>query len=309
MLTENSMLLAKIEATYGTDPTPTTAANFIAVYDINVNPNLTYNDTQGQDGSLSARGGTIGQGYIEVSFTHELQVNETTATTPPCDPLLLACGFTDGAADGTYLPYTSYPSGKSSVTLYVYHEDLLWTVTGARGNANFVFQAGQPARIEFTFQGKYQGFSDTTFPTTWTDLGGDPVVAMNQSFDWDSSNHPVVESLSFTLGNTLAVSPTIDDADSYGVDAIEITNRLGEGSFNPVAVKDGTIDFQTHMLATTQTAIDYVVGDGTRTVTISLPKTEIMNITPGDRNGIRIFDIPFRLVRNTGDDEISIAFA
>jgi len=59
----------------------------------------------------------------------------------------------------------------------------------------------------------------------------------------------------------------------------------------------------------TQTAIAYALTNGTVDVDISLPKTEIMNITPGDRNGVRIYDIPFRCVRSSGDDEISITVA
>jgi len=311
MLSENKILLAKTEgviANYGVDPTPTTTANFIAAHNISIRPNLTYNDTAATDGSLSPRAGTLGQKYIEATFDYELQMEKVTDwKTPPVDPLLLACGY-DDTTDGTYVPYTTYPAADSSCTIYVYEEDILWIITGCRGNVVWNFSAGNPVILSFTMQGLYTKPVDSTFPSTWTDLGGSPVVAINQSFDWDSTKHPIIESLAFSLNNTLAQSPTLDDARAHGVNAIHITNRMPDCSFNPEMTKETVNDFWTHYEALTQTAIGYSVSDGTAKCTISLPKTEIMSITSGDRNGTLIYDIPARCVRTTGDDEISAVF-
>ena len=310
MLTENTVLLAKIEATYGTDPTPLTTANFIRVHNVSITPNVTYHDTMGQDVSLSPLAGTLGQKYYEITFDHELIVDNVSTTTPPCDPLLLSCGFDDSDSDGVYVPYTIYPSGLSSCTIWVYFEDILYKMTGCRGNVEFNLTAGSPAILSFTLQGLYQAPSDSTFPTSVTDTNfSSPLVCMGGSFDWDSSHHPCIESLAFSLNNTMAQRPCMTTDATHGIGGIEITNRMPEGSFNPEMVKTTTDDFQTHFAELTQTAIAYALTNGTVDVDISLPKTEIMNITPGDRNGVRIYDIPFRCVRSSGDDEISITVA
>jgi len=307
MLTEKTVVLAKIESSYGTDAAPTSTENFVAVHNISANPNTTFNDTQAQDCSLSAREGTVGRQYWDITFDHEIQTDASAPTVLPCDALLKACGY--AYSTGVYTPYTSYPSGLSSVTLWIYEDGLLYKATGVRGNAVFNLTAGEPAIISFTFQGMYGGaYTDVAFPTTCTDAGGKPLVAINQSLTWGSDN-PEAESLSFSLGNTLYARPTLDDAGAYGIGGIDITNRLGEGSLDPAAATLADIPFGTQFQAGTAMALGYVLADAAVTVTIALPKVQIMNLTPGDRSGVRMFDVPFRIARSSGNDEISITCA
>jgi len=310
MLTEKTVVLAKIEtlAAYGTDAAPTNTENFIAAHNISVAPNTSWNDTQGQDCSMSPREGTLGRQYMDITFDYELQASLASPLTLPCGPLLQACGFAYDTS-GVYTPYTTYPAEASSVTLWAYLDNQLWKSTGARGNVSFTFTAGEPVMLSFTFQGLYGGgFTDSTFPTTCTEFGGKPLVAINQALAW-GSDAPEVESLSFSLNNELYARPTMDDARAYGIAGIDITKRNGDGSFNPLATTTADIAFLTAFAAGTATAISYVVGDAVGTVTFSLPKTQLMNISPGDRSGTRIFDFPFRLAQSAGNDEITITCA
>ena len=305
MLSENKMLLAKIETTYGTDSTPDATNNFIAACNISVTPNLTYNDTCATDGSLSPRAGTLGQKYMQVTFDHQLQMESSSDyKTPPIDPLLLACGYVD-ATDGIYKPRTT---GFQSVTLYVYEEDLLWKITGCRGDVEFDLSAGNDVTLKFTFQGAYTTPTITsgTFPSSWTDKGGSPVVAMGGTFAWGSEN-PTIESLAFGLHNDVSIVPSI--AATNGITGAHIVNRKPEGSFDPEVVFSNDIDFWTPYEALTQTAITYSVNDGTAKMDISIPKTEITQIATGDRSGVLKYDITFRPIRDSGDDEISLTFA
>ena len=303
MLVKNKLILVEIEGNYGTDPTPTTGANFVAVHNINVSPDVAYNETMATDVSLSPRAGTLGKKSISVTFEHQLQMN---GATPPIDPLLLSCGYTDSDSNGVYVPRTT---GFQSCTIWVYEEDIVWKINGCRGNVVFNFNAGEPVTASFTMQGRYAKPTDTTFPTSVTDNGGSPCVAMNRAFAFNSIA-PVVESLSFSLNNTIVTQPNMDDSVAHGVEAVVITDRDPTGSFNPEVVKASTTpDYWSDFEAVTQRAITYVVGDGTDNLSVSLPKIEIQNINPGDQSGIAIYDIPFQCVRNTGDDEISLTFA
>ena len=223
MLTQNNILLAKIEDTYGSDPTPTTADDFVACANVKVNPNVTYNETAATDGSLSPRAGTLGKKYIEITFDHELQVNNSSATVPPCLPLLRACGYANSG--GVLTPRTT---GFESCTIWVYQEDIVWKVTGCRGNVAWNFTAGEPVKLSFTMQGRYATPTDTTFPVSWTDAGGAPLVAMNQSFDFNTTIHPVTESLGFSLNYALVQNPSIDDAVAHGIQSITYSDRNPE---------------------------------------------------------------------------------
>ena len=303
MLSKNTMVLVKIEGSYAGDPTPTTADNFLAVHNVKINRNLTYNDTQANDGSISPRAGTLGQKYIEFSFDHELQVNNSAQTVPPCDPVLLACGFSKSS--GVYTPRTT---SMDSCTFYVYEEDVIQHIHGCRGNLAINLNAGQNAIFSFTMQGLYEKPADTTFPVTWTDNGGAPLVAINQAFAYHSTAF-VIDSLTVNMNNTLTQSPNMDDAVSHGINSINITDRNPEGSFDPEMFKSATYDIWTVYEAVDQKALTYVLSNGTAKLTISVPKTELMNIQSGDRSGTRIYEFPFRCVRNTGDDEVSLTFA
>jgi len=303
MLIENNILLAKIESPYGSDPTPTTTSNFLACHNVRINPTLGYNDTAATDGSLSPRAGTLGRKYIEVSFDHELQVNDSVQTTPPCKDILKACGYAESSG-----VYTQRTTSFDSVTIWVYMEDVLQKVSGCRGNVVWNLVAGQPAILAFTMQGLYQKPSDSTFPTSWTDSGGAPLVAINQSFDYDTA-HPVIENLSFSLNNALSQNPTMDDAQAHGINEIVITNRMPECSFDAEMPLATSYDYWTVYEAVQQKAVGYVLSNGTAKCTISLPKVEITNMVPGDRGGTRTYNITGRPCRTTGDDEISLTFA
>ena len=308
MITKNKLILAKIEGSYAAATTPDTTNDFIPCHNIKVSPVVQYNETLATDVSLSPRAGTLGIKTVNISFDHQLQMNTTTEEEPSIEPLLLACGYYDSSA-GVFLPETT-SANIGSCTNWVDEDGICWKIAGCRGNATFNFKAGEPVIVSFAMQGRYDKPTDIAFPTTVTDLGGAPVVAMNQAFVYNSLN-PVVESLSFSLNNTLAVQANMDDAVAHGAQAIIITDRDPSGSFNPEVVLAATTpDYWTYFEAVTQKALTYVVSDSAaNTLTVSLPKTEIMNITPGDLGGISIYDIPFKCVRNSGDDEISLTFA
>ena len=308
MLTEKTMVLAKIEATYGTDPTPAAATDMVGAYNVSVTPNTEWNDTETQDCSMSAREGTLGKQFLDVTFDHELTADSAAPTVAPCDVLLKACGF--AYATGVYTPYTTYPAGASSVTLYVHLDGQLWAASGARGDVEFTLEAGKPGKASFTFQALFTPYTPVTFPVTCGGDTGKPLVCINQALGWGSAvTAPEVESLSFGLKNTIFARPTLDDAFAYGIAGIDITARNGEGSFNPLSEATSSIPFLTQFMAGTANALTYVLADSTNSISISLPKCQIMNIAPGDRSGTRIFDIPFRVARSTGNDEISLTYA
>ena len=306
MLTEKTILLAKIEATYGTDPTPASATDDVSVFNVSVTPNTEWNDTQAQDCSLSAREGTVGKQYMDITFDHELTATVAAPTVAPCDVLLKSCGF--AYSTGVYTPYTSYPAGLSSATLWIYYDGILWKSSGCRGDVEFKLEAGKPALASFTYQGLFAPYTDATFPIACM-AEKKPLVCINQALSWNSLL-PEVESLSFGLKNTLYARPTLDSTGgAYGIGGIDITNRMGEGSFNPLIPKLASIPFGTTFAAGTAVPLTYVVADAGNSISFSLPKCQIMNLNPGDRSGTRIFDVPFRIARSAGNDEISITYA
>ena len=92
----SKILLAKIEAIYGTDAAPTGAANGILAVDVSFNP------MQGSDVSrnlerpfLGAQGTVATELHAELSFKVELVGSGTPGTPPAWGVLLRACGVAE----------------------------------------------------------------------------------------------------------------------------------------------------------------------------------------------------------------------
>ena len=485
MITENQLIYVALESVQGTEPavTPTTT-DFLRVHNISVTPNVEYHSPAGRDVSLSPHAGVLGKKYMDISFSHELQVTNAAQTVPPCDALLQACGWDDkeelgaSAVDGKYYPaserglkctkvpfdtgsgtvavgdtvvgtdsgasgvclaalitsgaweadaagwlylwpvlrtpgaadqttgsglsdltmggtYTgnantvflinmdagdaaspntfkwnqdggSWTEGvaitgsaqtladgvtvtfgattghttadewtvtcndlyennelltvsgtectvngtqiTSAVTIWAFLEDTVYKINGAKGNVVWNLTAGGIAMLDFTLTGEYVKSADTTFPTSITDDGGAPLVAMGNSFDW-GTEAPCVETMSFSLNNTVTVPSCLDK--THGAGQTVITGRAPEVSWNPLMTVAADIDQWTPFEAVTQSALAYTLSNSTVDVDISIPKVEISNIQTGDRDGLATYEItgkPCRVTTGSGDDEMYIQF-
>lgn len=147
LLFRKKMILAKIESVYGTDPTPTGAANAILTKDLSIQTfqgntvELNYDKPYlGNDKSLYTAP------YTTVSFGVDVAGSGTAGTVPAYDPLLRACGFA-AAANVTAETGTATAGGASTITLAVTasavddtYNDFLINITGGTGS-------GQTRRI------------------------------------------------------------------------------------------------------------------------------------------------------------------
>ncbi len=308
ILVERTLVLAKLETTYGTDANPSPSTDFVAVRDVSVTPDVTYLDPGAQDGSLSPRSGRIGSRSVTVSFTHDLQMNPTSPNTPPIDAFLRACGL--GASTDSTSPSTTYApisTGFPSATIYVYFDGLLWKIVGARGTVTLNFTAGEFATLEFTFHGRYLPPVDMTFPATWTDPGGAPLVCVGGTVTWN--NTPLhVETVTLDVGNDIQLYPSISA--EHGVYEAAIVNRDPSGTINPEMTAVATMDWHSLMFTPTLQKLEVQLSDESgNTVTLAVPKAQITEIGHGDRNGIRTWDITYKPIRTSGDDEFTVTFA
>lgn len=312
-LMKQRILLAKEESVYGSDPTPTVAANALEAKNIRFNyePNILERDIQRDD--LSPSEPVMGKRSVAVSFECELKGSGAQGTAPAIGDLLEACGFTEVVSAGSSVAYSPSSSTMKSVTLYVYDVNRtgsnfkLHKATGCRGNVNFVFEAGQIARAEFSFKGKYNIPTDVSDPGSPTYESTKPPIVQSANFTINSETDLVVQGVNVDMGNE--VSDRDDINSSASLKGFEITGRKPNGSFNPEAVTVATYDFWSDWVAATARALSIQVGstNGNK-VTFSAPKVTLDQISDADRNGILTNEVPFRCARNNGNDEVTIAF-
>jgi hypothetical protein len=168
LLTRTRVILAKTETTYGTDSTPTGAANAILVRNLEITP--LDSEVVSRDILRSYLGNyeqLIASSKVSVTFEVECAGSGTAGTAPGYKPLLLACGMAETVVASTSVTYAPVSSAFSSVTIYVQMKldaggstNPTHKITGCRGNVEWVFNSKSIPVMRYTFTGIYQPVTD-----------------------------------------------------------------------------------------------------------------------------------------------------
>jgi hypothetical protein len=306
-LASKGVLLAKIETTYGTDPTPTGGANAIRVEEPKVEPSwkkLTRNYAQSYMGAK--RQIVIGE-TVKISFKTEIKGSGSAGTAPEIGPLLRACGRTETIVPATsvaYAPNSLVDSGES-ITIYVYKDGIARKVLGCRGNAVIEAKAGEFGYISWEFEGLYAGpVDEANASPTWTSVL--PPRFISASFTYASMS-AIISSLKIDFGNELAKRPSANAA--TGMLQVFIKDRKVTASIDPEVVALATKNWETAMTGNTEAALAATLGSSAGNIcTIGAPKVVIDDLKEAEREGIWTYDMPLVCLPNSGNDELTLTF-
>lgn len=306
MLTRKTVVLAKIETAYGTDPVPTASTDAIAVQDLEIRPTGDLVERNGLKNSLSPLGILQGAKRVDLSFKTEAKGTGAPGVPPVRGwegVLFRACGMSETVNADTNIVYAPVSAGFESCTLYVYRDRLFHKVTGCRGSFRIAAEAGKPVMVEWKLKGCY--LSPTDAASSVPVFGGLlPPIAAGAGFTVGDYS-PVTEKLEIDINNTLAERKNI--AAQNGIAGFEITARKPRGSFEPEAVAEATHPFWNNWENGTPLALSLTVGTaaGNR-FRIEAPALQYSEIDYADRDGRAVYRVPFLLAMNDGDDELTI---
>lgn len=263
--TRNQVILAKIEATYGVDPTPTGAANAILCSKPKITP-LQANNVD-RDLVRPFLGGSeqlVGTRNVSCEIEVELAGSGTLGTAPAYGPLLRACALAEVLIALTRVDYTPITNGQESCTLYWYDDGVLHKISGARGNVKLGMGSGDRPTLMFSFQGLFSlptaasapavDFSAFKTPLTVSDANtGDVTFGATVA----STGAPAVSGgtpypslgLDLDLGNAVTFSPLL------GGETVDITNRALAGSVKLDLTAAQEVSFYSTVLAATLSAM------------------------------------------------------
>ena len=302
-------LLAKIESSYGTDPTATGSANYVEVVDLEVEP--VASDEVEQETIRPYPGNypvLLANTRVNVSFGVFMVGSGSAGTAPKYDPILKACGLSAATVSSTSVTYTpSTLASQDSVTLYVNYDGVRHKVTGCRGTFSIVCAVNEIPRINFEMQGIFNTPTDTALPTVTKSLQPDPVLFKNgntssfsvfgfgaalQSWELDFANEVIYREL---VGGTKEAL---------------ITDRRPSGSMVIEAVALSSKNFFTTALGTTTGTNTWSHSGGAgNIVTVSCPQTDLGQPTYEETDGITMLNLPFYATpTDAGQDEFSLAF-
>ena len=300
---ERKAVLAKIETTYGTDATPAGNANAVLLKNVEVNPlqgeRLPREQLRSGYGNLA--GILVGR-HVSLTARVDLAGSGTAGTAPAFGPLLRACGLAQTIDTGVSVTYTPVNSGWESNSIYINHEGTRHILTGARGNARFIFARNRRPEISLSLMGLWQSDSAVVFPTQTLTAWKDPqpsTKANTPTFTIDSQA-VVASSFELDLGMDCAYLERINRQE------IQVRDRKPKLTTLIEELAHGTKNF-IGMAGAAPVALSYVHGVGAGYVcSISVGAMQVQDAQRQEEETDTMLNISADII--AGSPDFSIAF-
>jgi Phage tail tube protein len=305
LLARKKLLLAKTETVYGTDVTPTGAANAIQTSNLTITPlagPVVSRDldrpTLGNDLQIQ-----VGQ-FVQLSFMVEVAGSSGAGTAPPWGPLVEACGFSETISAGVSTTYAPESSPFESVTMYFHHDGQKHMLTGARGTFSMDMSAGGIPHFNFTFTGLYNTPTSTADATPTLTAFQVP-KAVNDTNTTTFTLHTIACNM---ISAAFDMACNVVYRNVVGSETVEIVDRAPAGQLVFEAPTITTKNWFTTALASTTGALSMVHGTAAgNIVTIAAPNTQIISPTYGESDGISTIQCGLSFVPgSSGNDEFTI---
>lgn len=305
MKTRSKYLLAKIESTYATDPTPV-AANAIITSNLErevyAGPVVTRENDRS---SLGARQQINTAPMVTQKFSVEMMGSGTLGTPPNYGVLLRACGMAETITASTKVEYLPVSSAYESITDYYDRGSERQIVKGIRGNCGLSFAVGAIPKWNFQLTGLYAKPANVTMVT--------PAPTPNRSpYPVNKANTPtctigayalMLQSLELDFGNQ------VPHLNMVNYEEVLITDRNMTGTIVCLAPHISTKDMfalvESHAGITTS-AFQLIHGPTPDIVQLDAPAMQLTGINEVDINGEQGYSMTFNLTPSTGDDELKI---
>jgi len=308
LLYRNVAVLFKNEVTYGTDPTPSGAANAVLVSEVTMHPM----EMQTVDrklirpflGNSEQLPGTI---YNRMELSVELAGSGAAGTAPAMGPLLRACAFAETVAVGVDVKYTPVSTGIESGTFYFNLDGVLHKGVGARGTVSFSFKNNDRPMARFNFTGLFVPIVDAALPAV-------DLAAWKKPLPCSRTNTPtftvhsyagMLEDLTLDMANDVQYRGLIG-----GQEFVRIVDRKPKGSILMEAVKVADKDWWTAIRDANSGPLNLVHGlTAGNIVQVDAPGVQLYNPRYQESQGIAMLSAEMSVNPGaSGNDELVLTF-
>jgi len=275
------------------------------------------------DGFAGEMCGAIGSQGSSMAFSCELHPIDTVVD-PYFVRLLQGCGW-EGTDTGTSIimypsaaPIVGYTAVEpSSLTIGWVHRndtipDTLQSMTGSTGAANFVFNSGKRAQLDFSFVGLQDQYITTgSFSTfganTFTGVACSPFIVkgvLATMTDAGGKTIDVVSLADFSM-NTNAQTPDVLDptsASGFGVSPV-LFDSSPTVSFTVAATDNNNKVFWQNFSKGTTIAISITMTDAAtgNSIALNLDQVQSTKLDMSPRNGLESYSVEGKVVRTPGE--------
>lgn len=311
----NTVILAKVETTAGTDAIPTGVADAVLVSDMSITPldanNVDRNLVRGYFGGSEQ---LVATANVKCSFTVELAGSGAAATAPQWGDLLLGCAMAEALlSTPSRVEYTTISANLKTLTIYYYDDGVLHKLLGCVGNPKLKAKVGERPTLSFDFVGLDGGISAASATATLTAWKTPPTMAKANVTDITLgctyatgalAGGTVYSStgLELDLGNSVKFIPLLSS------ETVDITDRNVSGSIELDLTAANEVSFMATVKANTTQGLGFVIGTTTgNKIIIHAPAMQLINPKKVDKDGRRLIGYDLRMIPVSGNDELRLA--
>lgn len=212
---------------------------------------------------------------------------------------------TPSAVEDSGVEWKPLSDDPATLTMGMFTDGLKRSIKGARGKVKFTFKSGEPAMMDFEFQGVFSDVLNASMLSGVSHESSLPPVFLDAQLSIDNYA-AVVSSIELNCENTLSARESVNDEN--GILSYRITDRNFTGSIDPEMVLTDTIDFFDLFANNTSRSLDFTLGSQSGNLfRFYIPKLTINDLSDDERDGIDVAGVGFDLITNNeGDDELTI---
>ncbi len=314
-ITRNTVILLKVETTYGTDAMPTGAANALLVSNASINLAI---DSVNRDLIRSTLGGSeqlVGTRHLEITFDVELSGSGTAGTAPAWGPVLRACGMAETITAGVMAEYTPVSTGFESATVYYYLDGVLHKALGCRGTVEPKATLGERPMLSVKLLGLYGGVVANANPSTTLTAWRQPVAITDATCGdvllgctYTGASGTLTGGTAFpSRGATFTLGQDAKFIPLLGGESVDITSREATGQISLALDAAQSVTAFSDIVANTIGSLGLTIGTvAGATVVLFAPAVQRVAPKWDDYEGRALLSTDLRLLPLAGNDELRI---
>jgi hypothetical protein len=303
------LLLAKIESSYGTLPSPAPAgSDAILVRNLEATPlEAMMLERETVQPYLGSRPSLMVDKRVKITFEIEVSGSGTAGTAPKYGPILRACGLSQTIVADTSVTYAPVSTAMESVTLAYHADGIRHYAVGCRGTFELAGVAPEFFLWKVEMTGIYVPPTDTAIPSaTYTNQAA-PLVFGSESIATFSMHgfNACVQEFSLNLNNEMVFRNLAGCTQQQ-----LITDRKVDGSVMLEMPTLESKDFFAAAVARTQDDITFQFGATAGNIlTVTVGQAQLGAPAYGDSDGVLMLTVPYMaLPTSAGNNELSLVF-